>query len=86
MENRARHEQLRQAIVGASLTHLPTDGTSPDGAHQEEGFAVWTDRDTAYQLARQFEQSAFFWFDGDVFWVLSAMLDAPPRRLPHSPD
>lgn len=81
-ENDLRHEQLRADLERSAVPHLRVDGVSPDGCHREEGFAVWLERDASTSLATRFEQSAFFWFDGEAFWVVAALVDAAPLRLP----
>lgn len=59
--------QLSQ--LGVELTAC--DGTSPDGRHREVGWAVRTDDRTGWQLAQQFHQLAFFYYDGARFWLVS---------------
>jgi hypothetical protein len=81
-ENDARLEQLRERLKRNSFPHARVDGVSPDRNHREEGFAVWLPRDAAMSLAVDLEQSAFFWFDGDSFWLIGALVGAPPAALP----
>jgi hypothetical protein len=81
-DNAARHERLRESLTCSAAVHVPADGVSPNGSHREEGFAVWLECDAAASFALQFEQSAFFWFDGQSFWVIGALVDAAPLRLP----
>lgn len=71
-------EQLRQR--GLQVVHV--DGVSPDRIHRERGVAVSVSREEATTLANQYHQSAFFWFDGEAFWVVPAVVEAPAIRLP----
>jgi hypothetical protein len=64
------------------ILNAPVTGASPDGVHREEGFAVWVSRDRARDLAARYEQTAFFWFDGQEFWVVPTSVDFPAVRLP----
>ena len=41
-------------------------------------------QDNAIALARELEQIAIFWFDGQRFWILGALLEAKPLMLPRS--
>jgi len=60
------------------------DGVSPDGSHREHSVALLVDRDDAVHLAREFDQLAIFWYDGDEFWLYPALLDRTPLRLPQT--
>ena len=70
--------QVRQR--GLHLVHV--DGVSPDRTHRESGVAVKVSREDAMTLAKQYHQSAFFWFDGEAFWVVPALVEAAAVRLP----
>jgi hypothetical protein len=80
--NEARHDALRRHLVEHGYVHRATTGSSPDGKHRERGFAVWLERDDVVAIAKRFEQSAIFWFDGGAFWLVGALVGAPARRLP----
>ena len=80
--NERRHAALRQWIVEHGYVHRAATGSSPDGRHAEHGFAVWLERDDVVALARRFDQSAIFWFDGGAFWLVGALVDAKARQLP----
>jgi hypothetical protein len=81
-ENEVRHERLRAAIVRDGAYFIRADGVSPDGSHRERGFAVWTSRQGGKRLAVEFEQLAFFLYDGDAFWIIGGLDAAEPVRLP----
>lgn len=80
--NERRHGALKQWIVEHGYVHRATSGSSPDGRHVEHGFAVWLEQDDVVALARRFDQSAIFWFDGGVFWLVGALVNAKARKLP----
>ena len=80
--NERRHAKLEQWIVEHGYVHRAAAGSSPDGTHTERGFAVWLERDDVVALARRFDQSAIFWFDGGSFWLVGALVDAKARQLP----
>lgn len=81
-DNRVRYEALRERIEFSGLCHIRADGVSPDGSHREEGSAIHASREEVCRLAREFEQSAFFWFDGDALWLVDANDDSHEVRLP----
>lgn len=80
--NARRHAALEQWIVEHGYVRRAATGSSPDGDHVEHGFAVWLERDDVVALARRFDQSAIFWFDGGSFWLVGALVDAKARRIP----
>ena len=82
-ENQSRHEALRTRLESSGLRRrLAADGVSSDGSHREAGFAIHASRDEIRRLANEFEQSAFFWFDGSAFWLVDATDDSYEIRLP----
>lgn len=74
--------ELARTLRERGVVHIRADGTSPDGAHREQGYAVWLDIEDARRLAREHGQSAFFWFDGAAFRIEGALVCAPARCLP----
>lgn len=85
-ENLRRSSELERTIAGLRGSWMKATGTSPDGAHREPGLAVELPQSYVRSLAVQFQQSAFFWFDGEVFWIVGAIVDSAPLRLPVTPD
>ena len=81
-ENGRRGALLVAALARAGVPWIPAVGMSPDGSHREPGVAAHLPLPVAARTAAEWEQSAFFWFDGDVFWLVGALVDAPPARLP----
>lgn len=65
---------------GARFVHV--DACSPDGAHCEDSVAVLIPRDQATGIARELEQVAIFWFDGEKFWIVGALYGGDPVMLP----
>lgn len=80
--NAKRYDALRRHLAEHALPHRSATGSSPDGAHRERGFAVWLERDDVVAIAKRFEQSAIFWFDGGAFWLVGALVDARAQQLP----
>lgn len=80
--NARRHDALRAWIVEHGYAHRAATGSSPGGKHAEHGFAVWLERDDVVAIARRFDQSAIFWFDGGSFWLVGALVDATARKIP----
>lgn len=80
--NERRYDTLRRHLAEHAYVHRAATGSSPDGKHREQGFAVWLERDDVVAIARRFEQSAIFWFDGGAFWLVGALVDAKARQLP----
>lgn len=81
-ENDDRRRQLHAEILQEGWRCIPADGVSPGEEHRERGFAIACSREAARELAQRFDQSAFFWFDGDAFWIVGALVATDPIRLP----
>ena len=81
-DNAARDRRLRDELTARGLTWVCADGWSPDRSHREPGVAVVVDRVTARQVARAYEQSAIYWYERGVLWLVGALVDAPDERLP----
>lgn len=80
--NIARYAGTRLLLCFRNLRFVPADGESLDSRHRERGFAIAIGRDDAAALARELEQLALYWFDGEAFWIDGALADRKPRRLP----
>ena len=81
-ENEQRHQRLENLLHTSGWSYLASDGMDPEAQHVERGFAISLSIKDAEALAIQFEQSAFFWFDGDSFWIQPALVRAHPTKLP----
>lgn len=83
-ENDARAAQLELRLRKSGFTFTRVDACSPDGEHCECSVAVKMPREEAVRLAAEFEQVAIFWFDGEMFWIIGALVPADPMMLPRS--
>jgi hypothetical protein len=81
-ENARRERELADAVRALGVPTLRADGVSPDGGHREPGVAVALGQVEAVELARRFGQSAIFWFDGEGFWLVPALVGDAPIGLP----
>jgi hypothetical protein len=80
--NTARLTAFHQALREVGAQWVRVDGLSADRAHVEEGVALRWPVEAVEALARAWEQSAIYWWDGEAFWVRGALTQAPPWRLP----
>ncbi len=74
-ENEHPRNQERQEKLGHCGWRRSTflvDGCSPDRLHREPSVAVCIPEHRARTIALQFQQDAFFWFDGDSFHLVGA--------------
>lgn len=83
-ENEKRKRRLDTRLTNDGYSFVDVDCCSPDGAHCEASVAVTMQRDDAIRLARDLQQVAIFWFDGERFWILGALVDTDPLMLPRS--
>jgi hypothetical protein len=58
------------------------DGCSPDRTHHEPSIAACIPEHRAREIALQFQQDAFFWFDGNSFHLVGAGEPLGRVRLP----
>lgn len=80
--NERRAAKLDEKLVALGAQFLHVDACSPDGSHCEASVAVAIDQEAAAGLAREFEQVALFWFDGEKFWIVGALVGGDPVMLP----
>ena len=83
-ENEKRGRDLDQRLTAEGYRFAHVDACSPDRAHCECSVAVLMPQEKAIELARELEQVAIFWFDGKLFWILGAIVEADPLMLPRS--
>jgi hypothetical protein len=81
-ENERRTRALEGELRTRSVEFLRADGRSPDGVHRERGVAAPVAQPSARDLAVHFQQQAYYWFDGQAFWLVGALLETAPLRLP----
>jgi len=80
-ENAGRLRRLLAQLDAAGTRYLRVDGCSPDGVHVEPGVALAGSKEEIIALARRWEQSAIYWWDGARFWVEGALTKAAPWPL-----
>lgn len=62
--------------------YVRCDGVSLDGSHRETGVAIAQDEGYCVALARELEQSAIYWWDGEAFWLVPVLVESRRLRLP----
>jgi hypothetical protein len=82
VENEHRSSALERALAVAMIARIPTTAYAADGEHAESCFAMQLDARTARRWAERFSQLAYFYFDGDRFWLQPGTLDKQPLALP----
>lgn len=80
--NERRAERLDDRLLALGVEFIHVDACSPDGSHCEASVAAVIEREQATALAREFEQVAIFWFDGEKFWIVGALAGGDPMMLP----
>ena len=83
-ENASSQRSLEDALHAVSDNVMRVCGEALDGSHSEDGFGCETSLDQAAQIAREFRQSAFFWYDGVEFSLMESEGASRVFRLPHS--
>ena len=81
-ENERRAARLDEKLARHRLQFVRVDGRSPDGSHRERGVAVHLDEAGVAELAREFDQEAYYWFDGKDFWLTDTRGAQAALRLP----
>jgi hypothetical protein len=77
-ENDARWNRFRD---GPAARGVRVDGWDPAGTRRERGVALPWSCAALLALARQWDQSAIYWCDGTVMWVLGALTRTAPWPL-----
>lgn len=80
-ENRRLRAAFEAELSGSGGTLLRVDGLSRDRRHREIGVALEWSTERLLDLARRWQQSAIYWFDGEAMWVLGALTQAPDWKL-----
>jgi hypothetical protein len=83
-ENDQRRRALERRLASAGYQFVNVDCCSPDRSHCERSVAVVMPQEDAIDLAKELEQVAIFWFDGERFWIVGAMVETDPLMLPRS--
>jgi hypothetical protein len=71
-ENRARRLELSEVLAASASQVVDVRGVAVDGSHAEDGFGCSATVDEAARIAREFRQSAFFWYDGSEFSLVES--------------
>jgi hypothetical protein len=80
-ENAERRSRLTSELAARGASPVRVDGLSADRRHREIGVALSWSCDDVVALARRWDQSAIYWFDGGAMWVIGALTQAPPWKL-----
>ncbi|MBA3969681.1 MAG: DUF3293 domain-containing protein [Gemmatimonadetes bacterium] len=80
--NQERQDGLRDTLAEEAKRFVLVDGCSPDRLHREPSIAACIPEHRAWEIALQFEQDAFFWFDGNSFHLVGAGEPLGRVRLP----
>jgi hypothetical protein len=83
-ENEQRQRALDRKLTAMGHRFVRVDCCSPDRSHCECSVAVAMRQEEAIALAKELEQVAIFWFDGERFWILGALVDSDPMMLPRN--
>jgi hypothetical protein len=83
-ENEQRMRDLERRLAESGEKFTIVDCCSPDHSHCERSVAVVMPQEKALELARELEQVAIFWFDGQRFWIVGAVIETDPLMLPRS--
>jgi hypothetical protein len=84
VENEGRRRALDRRLSERGYKFARVDCCSPDRSHCECSVAVAMRQEEAIALAKELEQVAIFWFDGERFWILGALVDTDPMMLPRN--
>jgi hypothetical protein len=82
--NQQLQEALRSTLEGEAERIVLLDGCSPDRTHREPSIAAAIPEQRALEIALQYQQDAFFWFDGVSFYLVGAWEPLGRVRLPLS--
>ena len=82
--NERRKQELDRRLTSTGYQFVHVDCCSPDRSHCECSVAVTMPQREALDLAREMRQVAIFWFDGNRFWILGALVESDPLMLPRS--
>jgi hypothetical protein len=83
-ENEERRRALDRRLLAGGYKFARVDCCSPDRSHCECSVAVAMRQEDAIALAKELEQVAIFWFDGERFWILGALVETDPMMLPRN--
>jgi hypothetical protein len=79
-QNHQADRRLKNRFERAEQWHARLTGYSPASGHEEPGWAVTVDFDTACELGRQFKQDAIYWVEADRLYI--SYCDARQAMVP----
>jgi len=77
-QNQVSDTRLQQALQTIDSKTFRAIGCSPDFAHREPGWAIQCPFEQALELARRFDQRAFWWIENNRLNLVSC-LDPEPE-------
>lgn len=83
-ENRILENRLEGELTAAGVPFIRVDACSIDLEHCECSLVIDVDQNRAVEMAARYEQMAIFWYDGDAMWLIGAIVESDPIRLPRS--
>lgn len=81
-ENESRLRDFLAELTARGIKYVRVDGWDRSMERAERGVGLRLPRGEVIALARRWDQSAIYWFDGSRFWVCGALTQAPPWLLP----
>lgn len=83
-ENKLLQAQLESELKSDGVRFVRVDACSLDRKHCECSVAIAVDQATAVGIAKKYQQMAIFWYDGEAVWLIGAMVESDPIRLPRT--
>lgn len=80
-ENEGRLRSFFASLRADGIAHVVVDGWSRDRSRVERGAGIAMPQDELLAIARRWDQSAIYWFDGSRFWVVGALTQVAPWFL-----
>jgi len=79
--NEKRRQALALELALGEVRWQAVDGVAPDGSYREHCVAARLGREEARERAARLRQLAWFWWDGESFWLMSGTAGQEPLRL-----
>lgn len=83
-ENKVLQNRLESELKSSNVNFVRVDACSVDRRHCECSLAIDVTQKSALEIAARYEQMAIFWFDGNAMWLLGAVVESDPIRLPRT--
>ncbi|GAA5215989.1 DUF3293 domain-containing protein [Corallincola platygyrae] len=72
--NRFLDQCLQQDIASLNTPYRSVWGSAPDFSHNERSWAVLADKNTAVELAKQYQQNAIYWINQNQLYLTPCMM------------